>query len=122
MSTSTAGIPTVTTTRQERAATDRAAPPGSTVVVGDEGVERVLELTSGVGADAVLECVGTDQSVVQARRSRPGPRPPPDLLGRVWDGRIDPGRVFDLTLPLEQVAEGYVAMDEWRATKVLLRP
>lgn len=46
----------------------------------------------------------------------------PDLLGRVLSGAIDPGRVFDLTLPLDQVAEGYRAMDERRAIKVLLEP
>jgi threonine dehydrogenase-like Zn-dependent dehydrogenase len=46
----------------------------------------------------------------------------PDLIERVWDGKINPGKVFDLTLPLEQVAEGYRAMDEHRAIKTLLRP
>jgi threonine dehydrogenase-like Zn-dependent dehydrogenase len=132
---------------------------GATDIVaerGDEGVERVLELTGGIGADAVLECVGTDDSVVQALRSarpggmvgwvgvphvtdlpqqhmfwknvglRGGPAPVraylPDLLQRVWDKTIEPGKVFDLTLPLDQVAEAYAAMDERRATKVLLRP
>jgi threonine dehydrogenase-like Zn-dependent dehydrogenase len=123
---------------------------------GDEGVEAVGELTNGIGADAVLECVGTDESVVQALKSaRPGgmvgwvgvphfeeiPQPHmfwknvglqggpaparaylPDLLGRVLDGRIEPGKVFDLTLPLDQVAEGYAAMDERRAIKTLLTP
>jgi threonine dehydrogenase-like Zn-dependent dehydrogenase len=44
----------------------------------------------------------------------------PDLLQLIWDRRIDPGRVFDLTLPLEQAPEGYKAMDERRAIKVLL--
>ncbi|HEY0373531.1 MAG TPA: IMP dehydrogenase, partial [Amnibacterium sp.] len=44
----------------------------------------------------------------------------PDLIDRILSGAIDPGRVFDLELPLEQVAEGYTAMDERRATKVLL--
>ncbi|MGF0118717.1 zinc-dependent alcohol dehydrogenase family protein [Promicromonospora sp. Marseille-Q5078] len=44
----------------------------------------------------------------------------PDLIQLVWDRKIDPGKVFDLTLPLEQAAEGYRAMDERRATKVLL--
>ncbi|MEU4565560.1 zinc-dependent alcohol dehydrogenase family protein [Micromonospora sp. NPDC023956] len=44
----------------------------------------------------------------------------PDLIQLIWDRTIDPGRVFDLTLPLEQAAEGYRAMDERRATKVLL--
>jgi threonine dehydrogenase-like Zn-dependent dehydrogenase len=46
----------------------------------------------------------------------------PDLLGRIWRREIDPGRVFDLTLPLAEVAEGYKAMDERRAIKVLLQP
>ncbi len=46
----------------------------------------------------------------------------PELLDDVWAGRIAPGDVFDLELPLEQVAEGYAAMDERRAVKVLLRP
>ena len=132
---------------------------GATDVVaqrGDEGVEQVMEMTGGVGADAVLECVGTEDSVAQALRSaraggmvgwvgvphvtelpqehmfwknvglRGGPAPVraylPDLLKRVWDGTIEPGKVFDLTLPLDQVAEAYAAMDQRRATKVLLRP
>ena len=123
---------------------------------GDDGIEAVMGLTGGVGADAVLECVGTDDSVVQALRAarpggmvgwvgvphvtdlpqehmfwknvglRGGPAPVraylPDLLDRVWNGRIDPGRVFDLTLPLDDVADAYAAMDERRATKVLLLP
>jgi len=46
----------------------------------------------------------------------------PDLIQLVLDGKINPGKVFDLTLPLEQVAEGYRAMDERRAIKALLRP
>jgi threonine dehydrogenase-like Zn-dependent dehydrogenase len=132
---------------------------GATHIVdtrGDEGVEAVRELTDGIGADAVLECVGTDESVVQALKAarpggmvgwvgvphvtdlpqehmfwknvglRGGPAPVraylPDLLERVWDGRIEPGKVFDLTLPLDQVAEGYAAMDERRAIKALLVP
>jgi threonine dehydrogenase-like Zn-dependent dehydrogenase len=123
---------------------------------GDEGVEAVKELTNGIGADAVLECVGTDESVDQALKSarpgamvgwvgvphftdlpqqhmflknvglRGGPAPAraylPDLLERVLAGRIEPGKVFDLTLPLDQVAEGYAAMDERRAIKTLLTP
>ena len=44
----------------------------------------------------------------------------PKLIQLIWDGAIDPGVVFDLTLPLEDAAEGYKAMDERRATKVLL--
>ena len=44
----------------------------------------------------------------------------PELIQLIWDRKIDPGVVFDLTLPLEDAAEGYTAMDERRATKVLL--
>ena len=132
---------------------------GATDIVaerGDEGIARIKELTDGVGADAVLECVGTGESMLQALRStrpggmvgwvgaphgvevpiqdlfwpnvglRGGPAPVrhylPDLLDRVWNRRIDPGKVFDMVLPLEQVAAGYRAMDERRAIKVLLRP
>ncbi|MEV5958257.1 zinc-dependent alcohol dehydrogenase family protein [Streptomyces sp. NPDC051987] len=132
---------------------------GATDIVterGEEGVSRVKELTGGIGADAVLECVGTAQAMQTALRSarpggnvgfvglphevavdgeelffshvglRGGPAPVrrylPDLIDRVLSGRIDPGRVFDLTLPLEQVAEGYRAMDERRAIKALLKP
>jgi len=57
---------------------------------------------------------------------RGGPAPVrrylPDLIDRVLSGRINPGKVFDLTLPLDQVAEGYRAMDERRAVKTLLKP
>ena len=46
----------------------------------------------------------------------------PELVDLIWNRTIDPGKVFDLTLPLDQAAEGYRAMDERRAIKVLLRP
>jgi len=132
---------------------------GATDIVaerGDEGVERVKDLTNGIGADAVLECVGTSESMSQAMSAtRPGgrvglvgvphgvsldgtelfysqvqigggPAPVrrflPDLIERIVERRIDPGKVFDLTLPLEQAAEGYAAMDERRAIKSLLLP
>jgi threonine dehydrogenase-like Zn-dependent dehydrogenase len=132
---------------------------GATDIVAersDEGITRIKELTEGVGADAVLECVGTGESMVQALRStraggmvgwvgvphgvelpmqdlfwrnvgvRGGPAPVrqylPDLLDRVWNRQIDPGKVFDKVLPLKQVADGYRAMDQRRAIKVLLRP
>ncbi len=133
---------------------------GATHVVderGDEGVARVQELTGGIGADRVLECVGTKQSMDQALRSaRPGgmvgfvgvPNGGPELpvrqmfnrnvgvnggvapvrgyidelLPDVRSGAIRPGLVFDLELPLSEAAEAYAAMDERRATKVLLRP
>jgi len=122
---------------------------------GDEGIARIRDLTGGVGADSVLECVGTLESMTQAMQScRPGgsigyvgvphgvtfdgqqlffsqrrmlggPAPVrrflPDLIDRVLKGRIEPGKVFDLHLPLADVAEGYKAMDERRAIKTLLR-
>jgi len=44
----------------------------------------------------------------------------PDLIRLIWDRKIDPGKVFDLTLPLERAPEGYQAMDQRTATKVLL--
>src|SRR6266581_3834873 len=132
---------------------------GATDVVeerGDEGVERIKELTSGLGAHSVIEAVGTQESMMQAIRStRPGghvgyvgvahgvnlpgqelfyshvhlhggPAPVrrflPELIDLIWHRTIDPGKVFDLTLPLDQAAEGYRAMDQRRAIKALLQP
>ena len=46
----------------------------------------------------------------------------PELIDLIWNRRINPGKVFDLTLPLDQVAEGYRAMDQRRAIKTLLLP
>jgi threonine dehydrogenase-like Zn-dependent dehydrogenase len=46
----------------------------------------------------------------------------PELIDLIWNRKINPGKVFDLTLPLAQVAEGYRTMDERRAIKALLRP
>ena len=54
----------------------------------------------------------------------PGPvrRFLPDLIDLVWKREIQPGKVFDLELPLDDAAEGYAAMDERRAIKALLHP
>ena len=116
---------------------------GATHVVaerGEEGEGRIAEITRGVGADAVLECVGTKQSMDTAFAvARPGAtvgfvgvphgvelpvrrmfakniglaggiapvrRYLPDLTRRVLAGEIDPGRVFDAEMPLDDVAEG----------------
>jgi threonine dehydrogenase-like Zn-dependent dehydrogenase len=46
----------------------------------------------------------------------------PELIDLVWNRKINPGKVFDLTLPLDQVAEGYRAVDERRAIKTLWCP
>lgn len=130
---------------------------GATDIVeerGDAGVVKIRELTGGIGADSVVEAVGTQEAMQQAIRScRPGghvgfvgvphgvdlpmgelffqavhlhggPAPVrrflPDLIDRILKREINPGRVFDLQLPLEDAAEGYRAMDERRAIKTLL--
>jgi threonine dehydrogenase-like Zn-dependent dehydrogenase len=46
----------------------------------------------------------------------------PELIDLIWNRKIEPGKVFDLELPLDRAAEGYRAMDERRAIKALLRP
>jgi len=124
---------------------------------GADGESRVKDLTDGIGADAVLECVGTGESLATAYAiARPGStvgfvgvphgvenvpmfvgfaknlglrggsapvrKYLPTLLPLVESGAITPGLVFDLDLSLDAVAEGYLAMDTRRATKVLLRP
>lgn len=123
---------------------------------GTDGAEAVKKFLGGIGPDAVLECVGSRESMDQALATvRPGGTigyvglphgvqlpvatmfhsniglvggvAPvreylPELLSEVLAGTISPGRVFDLELPLDEVAEGYRAMHERRATKVLLRP
>jgi threonine dehydrogenase-like Zn-dependent dehydrogenase len=133
---------------------------GATDVVserGDEAVERVRELTDGVGVHSVLECVGLGQSTLTAisiarpggavgrvgvpqdetmAASRPafynnvtvsgGPAPArayiEELLPHVLEGRIEPGRVFDRVARLDEVPDGYKAMDEREAIKVLIEP
>jgi threonine dehydrogenase-like Zn-dependent dehydrogenase len=132
---------------------------GATEIIaerGEAGEAAVLELTDGVGADAVLECVGTGQAMTTALAvARPGATVGyvgvphgvelpvrtmfsrnvgvaggiapvrqylPALRDDVLSGAINPGLVFDLDLPLDQVAEGYAAMDERRAIKTMLRP
>lgn len=132
---------------------------GATDIVeerGDEGVEKIKELTGGLGAHSVIEAVGTQESMMQAIRAtrrgghvgyvgvahdvelpglemffshvhlHGGPAPVrdylPELIDLILSGEINPGRVFDMELPLDEAAEGYKAMDERRAIKVLLRP
>jgi threonine dehydrogenase-like Zn-dependent dehydrogenase len=46
----------------------------------------------------------------------------PELIDLIWTRQIDPGKVFDVTLPLDEAADGYRAMDQREAIKVLLRP
>lgn len=131
---------------------------GATDIVaerGDEGIAKIKELTNKIGADAVLECVGTQESMNQALQvARPGsmvgyvgvphgvqfdgqslffgqvglmggPAPVrrflPHLMDLVLSRKINPGKVFDLEIPLADAAHGYKAMDERRAIKTLLR-
>jgi threonine dehydrogenase-like Zn-dependent dehydrogenase len=133
---------------------------GATDVVserGDEAVERVLELTGGLGVHSVLECVGLEDSMDTAIRiARPGgavgrvgvpqdetiPASQPaffgnvtvsggpaparayveELLPDVLEGRIEPGRVFDRTVGLDGVPDGYRAMNDRESIKVLVEP
>ncbi len=130
---------------------------GATHIVterGEAGVSQIKKITKNVGADAVLECVGTQESMNQALYcARPGamigyvgvphgvkfdgqelfmlqrgmiggPAPVrrflPDLMGLILNRKINPGKFFDLKIPIRDVAEGYKAMDERRAIKALL--
>jgi threonine dehydrogenase-like Zn-dependent dehydrogenase len=133
---------------------------GATDVVskrGEEAVERVRELTDGVGVHSVLECVGLEQSTLTAIAiARPGgavgrvgvPQdetmpaslpafynnvtvgggPAPvrayieELLPDILEGRIEPGRVLDRVVGLDGVPEGYSAMNEREAIKVMVQP
>src|SRR3954469_22054367 len=132
---------------------------GATDIVearGDAGVAAIKELTDGLGAQSVVEAVGTQESMNQAlHAARPGghvgfvgvahgvaidgmdlfwslahvhggPAPVrrflPELIDLIWNRQIDPGKVFDLELGLDDAADGYRAMDQRDAIKALLRP
>lgn len=140
--------------------TDLGVEFGATDVVaerGEEGIERVRELTGGEGTHAVLECVGhlsayemavgavrpggvisrvgvPQYEEAPAGRTLFGPNltltggPAPvrayigELLPDVLEGSVQPGRVFDRTIGLDDVPDGYRAMDRREALKVLVRP
>jgi threonine dehydrogenase-like Zn-dependent dehydrogenase len=140
--------------------TDLGREFGATDVVaerGQEGVEKVRELTGDDGTHTVLECVGHKPAYEQAlgviratgvisRVGVPqydegdigwnlfgrnltltgGPAPArnyiEELMPDVLDGTIEPGRVFDRTISLDEVPDGYRAMDQRQALKVLVRP
>jgi threonine dehydrogenase-like Zn-dependent dehydrogenase len=133
---------------------------GATDIVGERGdaaVERVRELTNGLGVHSVLECVGHGESMVTAIRiARPGgavgrvgvPQeeampgslpafynnitvrggPAPvrayiaELLPDILEGKIEPGRVFDRIVNLDEVPAGYRAMNQREAIKVMVEP
>lgn len=140
--------------------TDLGVEFGATDVVaerGEEGVQKVRELTGGDGTHTVLECVGLEQAVDTAfgvvraggtvsRVGAPqydkvsfgfsdffrnitltgGVAPArayiEELLPDVLEGRIEPGRVFDRTVGLDGVPDGYRAMADRTALKVLIKP
>ncbi|HUR22801.1 MAG TPA: zinc-binding dehydrogenase, partial [Acidimicrobiales bacterium] len=145
---------------RHRVRTDLGMEFGATDVVaerGEEGIEKVRELSGGHGAHKVLEAVGHMPAYEQAvgivrpggvisRVGVPqydqapvgfpslfganitltgGPAPArayiEELLPAVLDGTVKPGEVFDRTINLDQVADGYRAMDEREALKVLIR-
>ena len=131
---------------------------GATNVVserGDAAIERVRELTGGLGAHSVLECVGHGESMRTAvsiaraggavgrvgvpqeetiPNAQPtfyanvtiagGPAPVraymEELLPDVLEGRIEPGRVFDRVIDIDAVPDGYRAMNEREAIKVMI--
>ena len=131
---------------------------GATDIVserGEEAMARVRELTGGLGAHSVLECVGHTESVVTAlgiaraggavgrvgvpqQESMPayvpaffsnitiagGPAPVrayiEELMPDILEGRINPGLVFDRTTNLDGVPDGYRAMDQREAIKVMI--
>jgi threonine dehydrogenase-like Zn-dependent dehydrogenase len=140
--------------------TDLAREFGATDVVsdrGEEAIERVRELTGGLGAHSVLECVGYDESTITAlsiaraggsvgRVGVPqsdkipaatpaffrnvsisgGPAPArayiEELMPDILEGKIEPGRVFDRVIGLEEVPDGYRAMNDREALKVMIKP
>lgn len=143
------------------ARTDLGVEFGATDVVaerGEEGIQRVLDLTGGRGTHAVLEAVGHMPAYEQAvgivrpggvisRVGVPqyeeapvgfrslfgknvsltgGPAPVrayiEQLLPAVLDGTVDPGRVFDKEIGLEQTPSGYADMDARTALKVMVTP
>ena len=140
--------------------TDLGREFGATDVVaerGEDGIEKMHELTGGDGTHTVLECVGLKSAIETAFAvvrdggvvSRVGapqyPEVPMDfdvfmrnitltggvaparayideLLPDVLEGKIQPGRVFDRTISLDEVPDGYRAMADREALKVLVRP
>jgi threonine dehydrogenase-like Zn-dependent dehydrogenase len=140
--------------------TDLGREFGATDVVaerGGEGVEKVRELTRGDGTHAVIECVGTEQSLATAfgvvrdggivsrlgvsqytqvpmgfdtmmrnitltGGAAPARAYIEELMPDILDGRMEPERVFDRTIGLDKVPDGYRAMADRESRKVLIQP
>ncbi|HEV7978600.1 zinc-dependent alcohol dehydrogenase family protein [Amycolatopsis sp.] len=142
------------------ARTDLGREFGATDVIaerGEEGVEKLRELTGGDGTHTVLECVGLKPALetafgvvrdggVVSRVGAPQYAEVPmdfgvfmrnvtltggvaparayidELLPDILDGKIEPGKVFDRTVGFDEVPDGYRAMADREALKVLIRP
>jgi len=87
---------------------------GATRAGGHVGFVGVLHDVAITGEDIFMTHVHLHGGPAPVRRFLP------ELIQLIWDRTIDPGKVFDLTLPLDRAAEGYKAMDERKAIKVLL--
>jgi threonine dehydrogenase-like Zn-dependent dehydrogenase len=84
---------------------------------GDEGIERIRELTGGDGTHTVLECVGTQNAIDTPARAYIE-----ELMPDILSGTIQPGKMFDHTVALDDVPAGYRAMADRTSLKVLIRP
>ena len=102
---------------------------GATDVVserGDAAIERVRDLTGGLGAHSVLECVGHGESMRTALGIARAGGPAPvraymhELMPDVLEGRIEPCLVFDRTSNIDGVPDGYRAMNAREAIKVMI--
>jgi threonine dehydrogenase-like Zn-dependent dehydrogenase len=89
---------------------------GATRPGGHVGFVGVLHDVTIAGDDIFMTHVHVHGGPAPVRRFLP------DLIERILNREINPGRVFDLTLPLDQAADGYSAMDQRKAIKVLLQP
>jgi threonine dehydrogenase-like Zn-dependent dehydrogenase len=90
---------------------------------GQRASIRVWDRETGAAGTVEVDLNGLDLFFAAVQLPG-GPAPVrrflPQLIQLIWDRTINPGKVFDLELPLEQAVEGYQAMHERRATKVLL--
>ena len=89
---------------------------GATRPGGHVGFVGVLHDVAIAGDDIFMTHVHVHGGPAPVRRFLP------DLIDRIWNRQINPGKVFDLTLPLDQAADAYTAMDQRTAIKVLLQP
>jgi threonine dehydrogenase-like Zn-dependent dehydrogenase len=99
--------------------------PGD-VRVEERDEPRLVESTDAIIRVSAACVCGSDlwpyRGVEDLRWPAPMRRFLPELIDLIWSRQIDPGKVFDLELPLDEAPDGYRAMDQREAIKVLLRP